>query len=205
MKALILIPSRSHIDCRLLSAITESELPHLPAYGMSDLPLCRSKLIGLGLATGAERLILVDDDVVPTAAQLRQLATTDSVTARAAVFGLYTLRHGRSWSVDAVDPDCAATAERFAIRWGGLGLCAIHRESLERVAESLPALDNDGPWWPFCVPFLRNVDGKATYFADDRSLCQHLIDTGTLLIADKSLTAGHVISYVVSAPFVNRP
>lgn len=201
MKAVIITPAHSHIDHRLELAIRRSGLPVIPLYERSDLPRARSVLIERALAEGAERIILVDSDTVPGRGVLETLATAEGVTPDCAVWGLYPLREGDRWSVNPVDPEAAARAieengPSFEIESGGLGLCAIHRESLERVAETLPRVlnDNGAEWRPFCLPFVRGSD----YYADDRSLCARLRETGTELWCDPRLRAGHVVRQVVT-------
>lgn len=201
MKAAIIIPAYSHVDHRLERAMLEAGLPWLALHEHSDLPRVRSLLIEQALRTDAERVVLIDADVVPTAGVLRALAEAEGVTPDCAVWGMYPLREGDRWSVNPLDPAAANQAIRegrsFPIRTGGLGLCAIHRESLERAGAELPTVREESglEWRPFCVPFVRD----STYFADDGSLCQRLYETGTELWCDPRLRAGHVVREVVTA------
>lgn len=205
MKAAIVTPAYSHVDHRLERAVRESGLPWLVLHEHSDLPRVRSVLIEQGLASGAERLILVDADTVPSVGTLRALAEAEGVTPFCAVWGMYPLREGDRWSVnplDGVDADKAIREGRsFPIATGGLGLCSIHRESLVRVAETLPLVtEKEGlTWHPFCVPFVEDVFGKVTYYADDGALCARLYETGTEIWCDPRLRAGHVVRQVVTA------
>jgi hypothetical protein len=204
VKAAILTPAYSHADHRLERAVMASGLPWLPAYEHSDLPRIRSVLIEEGLRAGAERLILVDADTVPSTEVLRALAEADGVTPYCAVWGMYPLREGDRWSVnplDGVEADRAVQEGRsFPIATGGLGLCAIHRESLLRVADTLPTVtEAEGlTWRPFCLPFVEESEGRTTYYADDGSLCARLYETGTELWCDPRLRAGHVVRQVVT-------
>lgn len=209
MRAVVITPAHSHVDHRLERAIAESKLPALPLYEHSDLPRARSVLIEQALASGAERIILVDSDTVPTPGVLHALAEAEGVTPECAVWGMYPLREGLQWNVnplDHVEADLAIREGRsFRIRTGGLGLCAIHRESLERVGARLPWVrEAEGiAWRPFCVPFLRVSDsvngaGEATYYADDGSLCVRLGESGTELWCDPRLRAGHVVRGVLT-------
>lgn len=201
MKAVILTPAFSHVDHRLGQVVLRSGIPWLPVYEHSDLPRIRSVLIEQGLASGAERLILIDADTVPSDGVLRALAEGEGVTPDCAVWGMYPLREGDRWSVNPEDPAAADLATRegrsFPIVTGGLGLCAIHRESLVRAAERLPRVSEaEGlEWRPFCVPFVQ--DG--TYYADDGSLCRRLRESGTELWCDPRLRAGHVVRQVITA------
>lgn len=199
MNAVILTPAFSHTHPALERAILRSGIPWLPIYGHSDLPRVRSVLIEQGLARGAERLLLVDADVVPTIDVLRALVETPNVTPTRAIWGLYPLREGDRWSVSPADPEDASRAldagRHFKIRTGGLGLCAIHRESLERAGAKLPTIaeDTGARWRPFCVPIIRD----ATYYADDGSLCVRLRETGTELWCDPALRAAHVVTRAI--------
>lgn len=199
MKAVIITPAYSHSDHRLTEAVRESGLPWLELHEHSDLPRARSVLIDGALRYGAERLILVDADSVPTAGTLHALAESDQVTPERALWGMYPLREGDRWSVnptDAVEADLAIREGRpFSIQTGGLGLCAIHRESLLRLGGTLPVVsEREGlTWRPFCVPFVRDE----TYYADDGSLCARLRETGTYLWADPRLRCGHAVRTVI--------
>jgi len=209
MKAAVVIPAYSHVDHRLERALLEAGLSWLPLHEHSDLPRARSLLIEQALLTQAERVILIDSDVVPTAGVLRALAEAEGVTPYQAVWGMYPLKQGDRWSVNPIDPVDADRALRegqsFPIRSGGLGLCAIHRESLERVGATLPTVveESELSWRPFCVPFLRQLGGAplepAEYYPDDASLCVRLYDTGTALWCDPRLRAGHVVRSVLTA------
>lgn len=200
MKAAIIIPAYSHVDHRLRRVLDESGLPFLPLHEHSDLPRVRSVLIEQALATAAERVILLDADTVPSVGVLRALAEADGVTPYRGVWGMYPLREADRWSVNPIDAAEAALAIRegrsFPIRTGGLGLCAIHRQSLERLGETLPlVVEEEGlRWRPFCVPFVRD----SVYYADDGSLCMRLFETGTELWCDPRLRAGHAVKRVIT-------
>jgi hypothetical protein len=205
MKALVIIPAYSHIDHRLMVALLAAQLPLLPLHGSSDLPRARSMLISLALAREAERVLFVDSDVVPTAAQLHELAESPLVTDDQALTGLYpirdtraTVRGGATWAVDAVDPEAAAAgAPVFGATWAGLGFSAVSAASLRRVGETLPDIVGDEvPWKPYCVPFFDGQAGR--YYPDDRSLWWRLARTGTRLAASSSLKVGHVAQVVLT-------
>lgn len=205
MKSLVIIPAYTHIDHRLMGALLEARLPLLPLHGASDLPRARSILISMALARGAERLLFVDSDIVPTAAQLVELASSELVTAEQALTGLYPIRDtratvagGMSWAVDAVDPEAAAAgAPVFGANWAGLGFSAVSAESLRRVGEMLPDIVGDEvAWKPYCVPFFDGTAGR--YYPEDRSLWWRLSRTGTRLAASASLKVGHVASVVLT-------
>ena len=201
MKAAIVTPAYTQSDHRLAHAIHASGIPWLELHEHSDLPRVRSVLIEQGLGSGAERILLIDSDTVPTPGVLRRLAEADGVTPYQAVWGMYPLREGDRWSVNPVDAALADQAIRegrsFPIVTGGLGLCAIHRESLARLGATLPVVrEKTGlEWRPFCVPFVR--DG--VYYPDDGSLCVRLYETGTELWCDPRLRAGHVVRRVITA------
>jgi hypothetical protein len=202
MKAVVLTPAFSHARHELQKVIQRSGIPWLPLYEHSDLPRARSVLLEQGLAHGAERLILVDADTIPTPRGLAALAAHPGVTPHSAVWGMYPLREGDRWSVNPEDPEEASRAIEaglsFPIRTGGLGFCAIHRESLTRLGGTLPTITEDTgtEWRPFCVPFVR--DGH--YYADDGSLCARLRESGTALWCDSTLRAGHAVTMVLTAP-----
>lgn len=179
-----------------------SGLPWLRVHEHSDLPRIRSVLLERGLAEGAERVILVDADTIPTAEGLLELAESPEVTPTRALWGVYVLRDGDRWSVNPEDPAAASRAidegRRFPIRTGGLGLCAIHRDSLERAGAKAPAIteENGATWRSFCVPLVRG----SRYYADDGSLCLRLAESGTELWCDPRLRAGHAATTILTVP-----
>lgn len=199
MKAVIITPAYSHSDHRLTEAVRDSGIPWIELHEHSDLPRARSVLIEGALRHGAERLILVDADSVPTTDTLLALANREDVTPVRALWGMYPLREGDRWSVNPPDAAKASLAIQegrlFEIRTGGLGLCAIHRESLERLGETLPTITEEegATWRPFCVPLLRG----GTYYADDGSLCLRLRESGTELWCDPRLRCGHAVRAVI--------
>lgn len=206
MKAAIITPAYRGVDHRLERAVHATGLPWLVLHQHSDLPRVRSVLIEQALAAGAERVILLDADTVPSVGVLRTLAEADGVTPDCAVWGMYPLREGDRWSVNPEDPVEADLAIRegrsFRVRTGGLGLCAIHRESLARAGAKLPTIREDTglEWRPFCVPMVHVDEHEVgTYYADDGSLCMHLRASGTELWCDPRLRAGHVVETVLTA------
>lgn len=194
---LIITPAYTQPTRQTMGAVQASGLPWSVEHGHSDLVRVRSFLIGKALETDAERIILLDADVVPRPEALQWLATTDLVTPDVAVWGLYPLKDQR-WSVEpkvVADFDAARDGDLVAIEWGGLGICCIHRESLERAEAGLQASgespvieDNGVKWTPYCLPFVE--DGK--YHGDDRSLCARLRRAGVDLVCRRDLVAGHM-------------
>jgi hypothetical protein len=165
----------------------------LTLYHHSDLVRVRSALVSQALDSGAEVIIFADADTIPVGDALIRIAA--QATPARAVFGLYMQRDGERLSVEVTDPPAASAAmaagELFPIVYGGLGLVAVHRASLQRVAASLPTVTSDAlAWQPFCLPFV--LDG--VYHGDDRSLCHRLASTGTELWADPTLDVRHAIT-----------
>lgn len=213
IKAVIITPAYRELDYRAWRAINAAGLPSLVLHEHSDLPRVRSVLIEQGLASGAERLILLDADIVPNAATLRAFAESEDVTPERALWGMYPLRQGDRWSVNPEHPgeaDRASCEGRgFRLSTGGLGLCAIHRASLERLGAELPeVVEDDGlRWRPFCVPFVRELAQVDTnpptrqgrYYPDDGSLCVRLRESGTELWCNPRLRAGHAVTSVITA------
>jgi len=201
MKTCIITPAREPIDRRVSQPVAESGLPWMIVYEQSDLVKARSALLSQALQKGAERVILLDADVVTTPGALRWLAETDSLTPHEALFGRYVQRDGVRWSFQ---PQNAELYEQMgsdglvALDWAGLGLCAIHRESLQRVASRLPRIELPGEvgWWPFCLPIVDPPD----YLGDDRALCRRLRENKTALMLRKGMIAGHLVTGVLTRP-----
>jgi hypothetical protein len=181
MNALVIIPAYTHVDDRLLRVLLESRLPWVPRYRQSDLPRCRSQLLSHAILTSAERVLLIDADIVPKLDQLIELAESPNVTPEQALSGTYRLRDGRV---------SGAPGEPV-----GLGFCAVHRQSLQRAAESLPVILSDRePWYPFCLPLVIECPGEpARYLADDGSLWWRLKQSGTQLAVQRELHVGHAV------------
>lgn len=204
MTAVILTPAYSHVHHLAQRAIVRSGLPWLPLYEHSDLVRVRSVLIETALARkDAQRFILIDADTVPEGDAINQLAESLEVTPDRAVWGLYPLREGTRWSVHPETPELALIAiekrHRFRIISGGLGFCAIHRESLERVAATLPTIrETTGVWRPFCIPIVRQHEDRSEYYADDGSLCLRLRESGTELWCNPTLRAGHAVTTLIT-------
>lgn len=200
MKALIVTPAYSHTHQDLDRVVRESGILAARLYGHSDLPRVRSILLEHALERGAERVILIDADTIPSREALDWMAQTAEVTPARAVWGLYPLRDADRWSVNPEDAQAAAQAiadgRCFRIRSGGLGFCAIHRESLLRVGASLDLIGEERGfrWRPFCVPIVRG----SRYYADDASLCLRLQETGTETWCHPTARAGHAVTTVVT-------
>lgn len=205
MKTLVVTPAYTHTHHLTRRAVQASGLPWAEEVGHSDLVRVRSYIIGKALDAGAERVILLDADVVPTASGLRWLAETDQVHDEQAVWGLYELKDGR-WSVEPQsfeEFDAAEDGALVPIIWGGLGICCIHRESLERVQAGLqasghcPVRERNGvEWTPYCLPFVE----RGEYFPDDKSLCYRLTQAGTSLVCRPDLLAGHMATKMLTGP-----
>lgn len=200
MKSLVAIPAYSHIDHRLMNSILQSGIPLLPLYGFSDLARVRSVILTMALERGADRILLIDSDIVPTVEQLTELSETSSVTPDQAVTGLYPVKGRNAWAVHAASQQEAGKAskgEDFDAEWAGLGFACVHRNSLLRLVETLPVIiDPELQWTPFCVP---GVVGN-TYYPDDRVLWWRLANAGVKLRALSHLKVGHVSSEVLTEP-----
>lgn len=203
MKAVVTLPVRDHINGALRAALDECGLPWLPVYGMSDLPRARSVLLTQALASGAERIVCIDADIVATAAQIRRLAEHPRVGVGAgAVTGLYALRSGKAWACHAPDSSEEPDGCRRAI-YAGLGFACVSGASLRRVQAALAPLRDPevGPWWPFCVPYVGEpAGGFPDYCADDVALWRRLAETGTPLWADSKLIVGHLALTTLMSP-----
>lgn len=195
MRAIITCPARTHIDRRLAQAAEIAGVKILALYEHSDLPRTRSLLLTMALELGAERVLCIDSDIVPTSEHIARLASSELVRPDQALTGLYPTRDGTAWAVHAKRQDQAEQPPVFEAEYAGLGFCAIHRESLCRIEAA--AIEGDvRPWTPFCVPFVR----ERSYYGDDRSLWWRLAQAGVTLVADQSLRVGHVGSVVLRSP-----
>lgn len=180
----LVIPAYNAVHPQLFRAIQLSGVAHYVHNGCSDLPQWRSKLLTFALEQNASRVLMIDADIVPEPEQIEWLATTPLVTPEQAVTGLYMMRSGEAWACEGPD-----VVDRHA----GLGFCAVHADSLRRLAATLPTLTNPHPWWPFCIPFYRGE----RYYADDYSLWCRLRETGTRLHVSETHVVGHAVETIL--------
>lgn len=202
-KAIVVLPVREHINAELRSALDACGIPWLPVYGCSDLPRARSHLLTQALATGAERVVCIDADIVASADQIKSLAFHKRVTGMRAVTGRYSVRAGTAWAVGK--PSHAAPDGCRMVPYAGLGFACVSSSSLQRVADQEPSItdDNFGTWWPFCIPLYERdlADPKvARYYADDYSLWIRLNRTSTTLWCDPKLIVGHQTTMTLMHP-----
>lgn len=199
-RTIITLPVRDDVNRGLRESLKATGLPWYAVYGMSDLPRARSLLITRALRLGADRVMFIDADIVAKPEQIEALATHPRLSSESAVTGLYSARGGQAWACDA-DPDSPEPDGCLPARTAGLGFAAITRESLLRVAATLPALEDEGEQWcPFCLPFVGDHAGKPKYFAEDIALWKRLSTTGTRLWADPALTVGHLTELAIYTP-----
>lgn len=176
MKAVIVIPAYNDPCHALQQALLAAHMPFFVRLGCSDQTRARGQLLTKAIGTGAERIVLIDADMAPTAAQIEALASHEHVTPNTAVTGLYPLKGRKSWALD------------MPTQRAGLGFCCIHRESLLRLAETLPLVQGEEvPWVPFTMPMMLGD----RYLGNDFALWERLRATGTLLIVAHELKVGH--------------
>ncbi len=203
MNPLITLPVRDQVNGYLRASLDQCGYPWLPVYGSSDLPRIRSVLLSQVLKRGHDRVLCIDADIVADAADIQRLAEHPYLDSRGAVTGLYALRSGKAWACKLLeDPAAPSVSVMRRAEFAGLGFAAITLDSLQRVRETLPTLEDPevGDWWPFCVSFVGERNGKPEYCADDVSLWRRLEATGTQLWADTSLVVGHQALVTLRSP-----
>ena len=196
-KCLVISPVYSHVNEHTNEVMKRASLPWKQLVGCSDLVRARSVLLTEAMNSGADRIILLDADVVPNIEQLRDAATVDLVDPNNARFGMYTLKSNR-WSVE---PETEISLSHdFPIVSGGLGFVALHVESLKKVGSKMTLVLHDGVegecWIPFCLPFM---DG-GQYYPEDASLCSRLRSVGVNLTADPTWRVGHAMHCIRTSP-----
>jgi len=199
VKAVAITPAYSAEHPLLRVQVERAGLPWQVLREHSDLVRVRSILLTQALATGAERIVLLDADTIPADGALEQLVASDLVTSDQALFGLYPQREGHRWQVAVKDPSVAGGAveagEPFEVEWGGLGFCVIHRESLARLSRQLPTIEGDCVMWqPWCLPLVRG----SVYLAEDRAFCLRLAEAGTRLLCNPKLRAAHAVTRLIA-------
>jgi hypothetical protein len=171
VKPLALIPAYTHINWRLLDALRIAEMPYMHMHGCSDLVRARSQLLANGLETDADRFLLIDSDMVPTAEQILGLAQSEKVNRSDAVSGCYvtTLEATAVQLLDPVGFEIDGHPRFIAMRGAGLGFAAIHRSTVEALRDKLPKLifERDHVWHAYFLPFIsEDADGNR-YYAED--------------------------------------
>jgi hypothetical protein len=86
-RSLALIPAYSHIDWRLLESLRKLGIPYIHVHGCSDLVRARSRLLGDGMRTQADRFLFIDSDTVATPDEIVRLAESERLSETSAVSG----------------------------------------------------------------------------------------------------------------------
>jgi hypothetical protein len=174
--AVVVIPAYNPPFPGLYKALMIAGLPFIIREGVSDQTRARGQLLTMALDTGAERVVLIDADMDPTAEQIVALATDGRVTPDCALSGLYPLKTRQHWAYDA------------ASNRAGLGFCCVHRESLLRLRATLGIVKTEeAEWTPFTMPTYR--DGR--YSGNDFAFWDRLREHGVGLLVDPGLVVAH--------------
>jgi hypothetical protein len=196
---LALIPAYTHIDFRLLDVLQHVGLRYLDVHGSADLVRTRSRLLTQALASDAQRFLLIDSDIVPSARDLVELIESPRVDEQNAVSGCYVVRENTLVAEPEEETVELFGRERFVpMLVSGLGFAAVHRDPLERMKTQLPRLRDAlaGEWYPFCLPLIlsRETDQglEHEYLADDYSFWWRLRLLGVRPWIDTHLVVGHV-------------
>jgi hypothetical protein len=199
---LVLIPAYSHIDWRLSEVLKRSGLPCLLVHGCSDLVKARSRLLTDALRVDTHRFLFVDADMVPTPAQLDELATSSHVTSTSALTGCYLTQPDFIAAIAEDNQPIELEAEVRLIRGvaAGMGFAAVSRETVERIASKLPMVRdaNGDRWHPFFLPFLVKHErseelGGDEYYPEDYSFWWRVRALGEAqLWIDTHMVVGHV-------------
>jgi len=206
---LVLIPAYSHIDWRLSDVLRKFGLPVLSVHGCSDLVKARSRLLSDALKTDAERFLFVDADMVPTQQQLELMVRAERVGPEHALTGCYFTEPGFIAAIAENDsPIQLNGAERFVKGLvAGMGFASVHRETVERIANRLPAVSDatGARWHPFFLPFIvghevEEVGQVNEYYPEDYSFWWRVRALGDAqLWIDTHLLVGHVRHLVLGA------
>jgi hypothetical protein len=125
-KPLALIPAYSHIDHRLVRVLRGLGIPYMELYGCSDLVKARSSLLSEALKTDADRFLLIDSDILPSAEDVMALAESPKLDQSNAVCGCYVtgqVDHLAAYAANG--PVELGGKERFVeMIVGGLGFAA---------------------------------------------------------------------------------
>lgn len=177
-------------------------MPYLQVHGCSDLVRARSRLLTDGMKTPADRFILIDSDMGPTADDLVSLATSERVGPTSAVSGCYVTETGTVAAVtEGIDSACTHGDPRFIpLLVAGLGFAAVSRTTVETIAEAIGTVrDKSGEQWhPFFLPFVLDhnlPDGTRTreYVPEDYSFWWRMKTIAKAkLWLDTHLAVGHL-------------
>lgn len=200
MRWLVLVPVYSSIVPAVERALGRLEHSGVGVWrsepGQSDLPRCRSQLLEQALGSGAERILWVDSDVefVPADA-LRLLGSHHDFIA-----GAYPAKTEPRLCLDAggqplVIGEGGGLVE---IQSSGFGFVALSRELSERVAASVPTVEEPAPftgttrWRPAFCPFIEEQpDGTHRYLGEDYAFCARARKLGATLWLDTRVRLVH--------------
>lgn len=202
IRPLVLIPAYSHLDWRLADVLKRTGVPYMHVHGCSDLPRARSRLLDDALATKANVFILVDADMTPTPEHFGQMVESPLLDADNAVSGCYLVQPGRLAAVIPEEEEIEIGGEKRFVKilLAGCGFAAIHRDTVVRLKEALPAVRDPtgGEWCPYFLPFvleqsLPDETVVRQYIPEDYSFWYrlHTVAKATLWL-DTHVAVGHV-------------
>lgn len=207
-----LTPSRGLMHSRTVAAVLAA-LDTATAHGAitargwllsHDLPIPDSheSLAEQGMATGADFLWFVEEDVLPPSDALVLLLTRQRETGAGVVLMDYPVGEHPTRSAILRQPDDG----RSTILYGGIGCALIAREALERIPQ--PWFDtsheyalsqaNDGRYI-----LTRNTNRAYDYGGLDVAFCCHATQYGVSLAAVNGAMAGHARVRAFGAPHTN--
>jgi len=199
----VVTPSRGLVHSRTIEAVVANVASvrqrYLGWFLTHDLPIpdCDERTAELGLATGADAIWFVEEDVIPPPGAL------------AASFRLLS----EGFDVVAVDYPVGAAADGWGclvrdpagqILWCGLGATLISRKAFERVPRPWFTTDftfvKQGPEW---VLVANHQLPERRYGGQDIAFCMNLRREGLRIGQVDGMVAGHAKVDAMGAPGTN--
>lgn len=85
------------------------------------------------------------------------------------------------------------------------GFMAMHREGIDKIARTLPYVsDNNGPYHPFCLPYLTEYSAGLRFLSEDWALCCRAHDCGVPVHIDARPVLEHEGTHFYTVADGNR-
>jgi hypothetical protein len=202
-------PSRGLIHSRTIEAVLAAHRYAVPTWARLagwlfshdlPIPMCHETLAEQGMATGADFLWIVEEDVLPSVPTLALLVKRHRETGAGIVLVDYPVGEHPTRSSIMRQPDDGA------ILYGGIGCALIAREALLRIPqpwfstahEIRQQRDAVGRW------HLYETEGAYTYGGLDVAFCRKATAHGISIAAVEDTLAGHARLRALGTPHHNN-
>lgn len=178
-----------------MRSVSQYGVPIILIFGDPCIDMARAKIVHDFLASGADCLLFVDNDIVFQAEDCFRIVQ-DACRMQAVIGAPYAQKAKGGRMVGSFAPyikEAGFFASGELYPTGdvgvGMGFTAIPRFVFEKLADSLPSVTCDGRRMkPFFAPLLE--EGKA-YHSEDFSFCKRVKEAGIPVLLDTRICLGH--------------